>query len=129
MRRCLASSRGIRASPRKTVRLLPLKSLEAELTGVQDIVWVQLSFQPLAIFGVVAGPAEHDVLSPRELPEAAVGDLCIIEAAGAYCSAMSAKHYNSFPEAPEVLLMRDGSLRLIRRRQTLEEMVNNEVPL
>jgi len=50
-----------------------------------------------------------------------------IEVAGAYCSAMSAIHYNSFPEAPEVLLKEDGALKLIRRRQTLAQMLENEV--
>jgi diaminopimelate decarboxylase len=39
---------------------------------------------------------------------------------------MSAKNYNSFPEAPEVLLAADGTPHLIRRRQTLEQMLANE---
>jgi diaminopimelate decarboxylase len=74
-------------------------------------------------------PEHHEVLSPRELPEAEQGDLCVIEGAGAYCSAMSAKNYNSFPEAPEVLLRETGELALIRRRQTMEQMLQNEVAL
>jgi diaminopimelate decarboxylase len=64
-------------------------------------------------------PEDSGKLQPRELPEAQIGDLCVIEGAGAYCSALSAKNYNSFPEAPEV----------IRRRQTLEQIVQNEIPL
>lgn len=74
-------------------------------------------------------PDDHDVLYTRELPEVQIGDLCVIEGAGAYCSSMPAKNYNSFPEAPEVLLRENGELVLIRRRQTLEQMVQNEVPL
>jgi diaminopimelate decarboxylase len=74
-------------------------------------------------------PDHHEVLHPRELPEAQPGDLCVIEGAGAYCSAMSAKNYNSFPEAPEVLLRETGELALIRRRQTMDQMLQNEVPL
>lgn len=31
-----------------------------------------------------------------------VGDLVVVEGCGAYVSGMSAKNYNSFPEAPEV---------------------------
>ena len=31
----------------------------------------------------------------------AVGDLCVVDGAGAYCSSMSTKNYNSFPEAAE----------------------------
>ncbi|MCI0548832.1 MAG: diaminopimelate decarboxylase, partial [Candidatus Rokubacteria bacterium] len=37
--------------------------------------------------------------------------------AGAYCAAMSTINYNSYPRAPEVMLERDGTLRLLRRRQ------------
>jgi diaminopimelate decarboxylase len=40
---------------------------------------------------------------------------------------MSTKNYNSFPEAPEVLLRRDGRVSLIRRRQPLEQIFQNEV--
>jgi diaminopimelate decarboxylase len=40
---------------------------------------------------------------------------------------MSAKNYNSFPEAAEVLLRESGELVLIRKRQTLEQMLQNEV--
>ena len=42
---------------------------------------------------------------------------------------MSAKNYNSFPEAPEVLLRETGDLVLIRRRQTLDQMLQNELPV
>ncbi|MEA3186790.1 MAG: diaminopimelate decarboxylase [Chthoniobacter sp.] len=74
-------------------------------------------------------PEHHEVLRTRELPEAEIGDLCVIEGAGAYCAAMPAKNYNSFPEAPEVLLRENGEFALIRRRQTLEQIVQNELPL
>jgi len=77
---------------------------------------------------ITPAPDHHDVLHPRELPEVQPGDLCVIEGAGAYCSAMSAKNYNSFPEAAEVLVRETGDLHLIRRRQTLEQIVQNEVP-
>ena len=73
-------------------------------------------------------PDNHEVLQPRELPEAQPGDLCVIEGSGAYCAAMAAKNYNSFPEAPEVLLREGGELALIRRQQTMDQMLQNEVP-
>jgi diaminopimelate decarboxylase len=41
--------------------------------------------------------------------------------------AMSTKNYNSFPEAAEVLLADDGRLHLVRERQTLAQVVQNEV--
>jgi diaminopimelate decarboxylase len=72
-------------------------------------------------------PGDPEVLQERELRTASIGDLISVEAAGAYCASMSTKNYNSFPEAPEVLLDTEGQLHLIRRRQTLEQIVDNEV--
>ena len=74
-------------------------------------------------------PENSGELGPRDLAKAEIGDLCVIEGAGAYCSALSAKNYNSFPEAAEVLLRENGEMITIRRRQTLDQIVQNEVPL
>jgi diaminopimelate decarboxylase len=71
-------------------------------------------------------PGAAETLAPRLLARAEAGDLCVIEGAGAYCAGMSAKNYNSFPEAPEVLLEETGTLRLIRKKQTLDQIVQNE---
>lgn len=75
------------------------------------------------------GPDDPESLLPRELTEAEPGDLCIVEGVGAYCSGMSAKNYNSFPEAAEVMLDKSGGVRLIRKRQDLEQIFQNEVAL
>jgi len=75
---------------------------------------------------LTCAPGDAEALAPRELPEVARGDLAVIGGAGAYCASMSAKNYNSFPEAPELLLARDGAVHLIRRRQTLDQMLANE---
>ncbi len=72
-------------------------------------------------------PGDPEGLQTRDLPEARVGDLAVVEGSGAYCSAMSAKNYNSFPEAAEILLHPDQSFSLIRRRQTLDQVLANEV--
>ncbi|MBX7255982.1 MAG: diaminopimelate decarboxylase [Candidatus Hydrogenedentes bacterium] len=72
-------------------------------------------------------PGNPEGLAPRRLTEARIGDPVVIGGAGAYCAAMSTKNYNSFPEAPEVLLTTGGELRLIRKRQTLEQILENEV--
>jgi diaminopimelate decarboxylase len=72
-------------------------------------------------------PNEPESLAPRLLPKGEIGDSCIIESVGAYCSSMSAKNYNSFPEAAEVLRKSDGSFSLIRKRQTFEQIIENEV--
>ncbi len=93
------------------------------------------SGEPVVIVGhccesgdiLTPAPGDSEGLAPRSLPEARIGDLVAIGGAGAYCSAMSAKNYNSFPEAPEVLLKTDGTVRLIRRRQSLEQILQNEI--
>jgi diaminopimelate decarboxylase len=72
-------------------------------------------------------PGDPEGLAPRRLVSPALGDALVIGGAGAYCASMSAKHYNSFPEAAEVLITADGSIELIRRRQTLEQIVQNEL--
>lgn len=72
-------------------------------------------------------PADPEALAARQLPMATIGDLAVIAGAGAYSSAMSAKNYNSFPEVAEVMLMSDGSVKLIRKRQTLEQIWENEL--
>lgn len=73
-------------------------------------------------------PGDPEMLAERVLGAAAVGDLVTIEGAGAYCAGMSTKNYNSFPEAPEVLLDTTGAIHLIRRRQSLEQILENEIP-
>jgi len=72
-------------------------------------------------------PGNPEGLGPRLLAEPRLGDALVVGGAGAYCAAMSSKNYNSFPEAAEVLLQPDGAFRLIRKRQTLDQMVVNEV--
>ncbi len=72
-------------------------------------------------------PGDPEGLSPREMQKAEIGDYCIIGGAGAYCSSMSTSNYNSYPASPEVMLCKDGSLKLIRKRQTLEQMLENEL--
>jgi len=78
--------------------------------------------------GDMLTPREGDpsALEPRIMTRAEIGDLLVIEGAGAYCSAMATKNYNSFPEAPEVLIRANGEPVVIRRRQTLEEIIASE---
>ena len=72
-------------------------------------------------------PGDPETLAPRNLLRGEVDDFCVIESVGAYCSSMSAKNYNSFPEAAEIIKKKDGTLAIIRKRQTFEQMVENEV--
>jgi diaminopimelate decarboxylase len=55
------------------------------------------------------------VLLPRKLPVARIGDIVTIDFTGAYCSSMCTKGYNSFPETAEVLVDKHGEGHLIRR--------------
>jgi diaminopimelate decarboxylase len=67
-----------------------------------------------------------DGLKTRRLLETRIGDALFIGGSGAYCAAMSAKNYNSFPEAAEILLDQEGDFHLVRRRQTLDQVLANE---
>ena len=68
-------------------------------------------------------PDDPEGLAPRSVPRPAIGDAVVIGGAGAYCAAMATINYNSYPQAPEVMRRRDGTLELVRRRQTLDEML------
>ena len=72
-------------------------------------------------------PGNPEGLGPRRLTEARIGDAVVVGGAGAYAAAMSSKNYNAFPEAPEVLLTDEGIPHLIRQRQTLDQIVVNEI--
>ncbi len=75
----------------------------------------------------VVGPVceSSDVLGrDRDFPALEVGDLLAIRDAGAYGSAM-ASNYNRRPLPPEVLVD-DGKWRVIRRRQTVDDMLAME---
>jgi diaminopimelate decarboxylase len=67
-----------------------------------------------------------DVLIDRvELPEPRRGDLLAVPATGAYTLAM-ASNYNGVPR-PAAVLVADGAARLIRRRETLDDLLANEI--
>jgi diaminopimelate decarboxylase len=59
------------------------------------------------------------------MPELKPGDIICVPAAGAYCLAMSS-NYNGMPR-PEVLMVADGEARVMRRRETLDDLVATEV--
>lgn len=69
---------------------------------------------------------EPEALGERELRAAEIGDIVVVDGSGAYCAGMSTKNYNSFPEAPEVLVDFDGKAHVIRERQALTQIYENE---
>jgi len=76
---------------------------------------------PLCESGDVFTQEEGGIVVPRELPDAQVGDYVVLHDAGAYGASM-ASNYNTRGVAPEVLLD-GGGTRLIRRRQTVDELL------
>ncbi len=76
---------------------------------------------PLCESGDVFTQDASGVVEPRLLPPAEVGDLLVFHDAGAYGATMSS-NYNTRPLAPEVLVDA-GFARLIRRRQTVRELI------
>lgn len=76
---------------------------------------------PLCESGDVFTQGDGGVVLPRPLGDAQVGDLLVIHNTGAYGASMSS-NYNSRPLAAEVLVD-NGQPRLIRRRQTVEELL------
>ncbi|MGL6041671.1 MAG: diaminopimelate decarboxylase, partial [Deefgea sp.] len=80
---------------------------------------------PLCESGDVFTQEEGGVVTPRDLPEAKIGDFVILHDTGAYGASMSS-NYNTRPLITEVLL--DGeTVRQIRRRQTIAELLALEL--
>jgi diaminopimelate decarboxylase len=80
---------------------------------------------PLCESGDIFTQEEGGFVSTRKLPAANVGELLVIEVAGAYGFVMGS-NYNSKPLAAEVLIA-NGRPHLIRARQTFDDMVRGEV--
>jgi diaminopimelate decarboxylase len=76
---------------------------------------------PLCESGDVFTQGEGGVVLQRELATAQVGDLLVVHDTGAYGASMSS-NYNTRPLIPEVLV-ESGAARLIRRRQTVAELL------
>jgi len=65
------------------------------------------------------------LIAAAELPRPVRGDLLAVPATGAYTLAMGS-NYNGVPR-PAIVLVRDGSARTIRRRESVEELLRYEV--
>jgi diaminopimelate decarboxylase len=82
---------------------------------------------PLCESGDVFTQGADQLLAPQSLPDARPGDLVCLHDAGAYGFAM-ASTYNSRPLAAEVLVDH-GEARLVRRRQSVRELLGPELDL
>ncbi len=77
-------------------------------------------------YNVVGYICETDTFAKdRQLPEVREGDILMFRNAGAYGFSMSS-NYNSRPRPAEVLVY-GGKAHLVRKRETLEDLVRNQV--
>jgi diaminopimelate decarboxylase len=77
-------------------------------------------------YNIVGNICETDTLgAERELHTVSEGDLIVIKNAGAYAFSMSS-NYNSRPRPAEVLI-ENGKPRLVRHRETLDDLLRNQV--
>ena len=78
------------------------------------------------VYNVVGYVCETDSFaSDRIIPEVRRGDLLAFKNAGAYCATM-ASNYNSRPRPAEVLFYK-GKDYLIKRRETIEDLLSTQV--
>jgi diaminopimelate decarboxylase len=80
---------------------------------------------PLCESGDIFTQREGGFVDSRTLPIPTVGDFIVLENAGAYGFVM-ASNYNSKTRAAEVLI-EHGQAKLIRKRETFEDLVCNEL--
>ena len=79
-------------------------------------------------YSVVGYICETDTFaSNRQIAESSEGDILCFRNAGAYCYTM-ASNYNSRPRPAEVLWI-DGQAKLIRKTETLEDLLRNQVEI
>lgn len=105
----------------------PIEIVQASTAGRDHLEYVVVGHCCESSDVLTPAPGNAEGLQPRLLPETRIGDLVVVGGAGAYCSSMAAKNYNSFPEASEVLISRNGTVGLIRARQSLGQIMQNEV--
>ena len=79
-------------------------------------------------YSVVGYICETDTFANnRRIPEIAEGDILAFSNAGAYCFTM-ASNYNSRYRPAEVLFI-NGEARLIRERETFDDLLRHQIPL
>ncbi len=101
------------------------QELETSLVEMQDYVVVGHCCESSDI--LTSELYQPEILAPRTLNKASIGDILVVDGVGAYNSAMAIKNYNSFPESGEILITQNGEILEIRKRQWVEDMWKNEV--
>ncbi|MDR2225347.1 diaminopimelate decarboxylase [Providencia rettgeri] len=105
------------------ISVLPADGSAADESQLKDTIIAG----PLCESGDVFTQLEGGLVVTRALPEVNVGDYLVFHDTGAYGASMSS-NYNSRPLLPEVMFV-EGKPQLIRRRQTIEELLALELSL
>jgi diaminopimelate decarboxylase len=137
--RSIVAGAGILITRVIRVKRTPARSFVIVDAGMNDLLRPALydahhRIEPVLEAG--RSPERVDVVGPvcesgdflardRELPEVARGELLALRDAGGYGFVM-ASSYNLRPRPAEALV-EDGRLRLVRRRESFEDLVRNEV--
>ena len=103
------------------ISLLPADGRDTSRQALRETVIAG----PLCESGDVFTQQAGGGVETRELPPVQIGDYLVFHDTGAYGASMSS-NYNSRPLLPEVLF-ENGEPRLIRRRQTIEELIALEL--
>ncbi len=102
----------------------PVKPDAKNVPAVRDEDLVPVDGETVDVVGPICESGDY-LAKGRALPKTQRGDLLAVFTAGAYGFAMSS-NYNNRPRAAEVLV--DGaSFKVIRRRETYEDLVAGEV--
>ena len=65
------------------------------------------------------------LINEIKLPPAAFGDIVAIPACGAYCIPMESNYNASL--RPAIVMVKEGSARLIRKRDTVQDLIKNDL--
>ncbi|MCP9268268.1 diaminopimelate decarboxylase [Xenorhabdus sp. XENO-1] len=104
------------------ISVLSVDSKHIDEANSQDVeLHETLVAGPLCESGDVFTQSVGGDVIPRLLPRVRIGDYLIFHDTGAYGASMSS-NYNSRPLIPEILFI-EGDARLIRRGQTIEELL------
>ena len=80
--------------------------------------------KPVDVVGPICESGDFLALG-RQLPGVQAGDMLAVLGAGAYGFVMSS-NYNDRPRPPEILVNR-GGWRIVRRRETLDDLLRSEL--
>ena len=105
------------------IEVLPQQATASSVNGTNEAVEYAVA-GPLCESGDVFTQDANGVICHQVLDNPRIGDLLVFRDVGAYGASMSS-NYNSRPLAPEIMID-EGQYRLIRRRQTINDLLSLE---